>query len=276
MADRKRCEELTEIARRLRVEIVRMVHHAQSGHIGGGFSAADIVAALYWEILRIRPEEPDWPDRDRFVLSKGHACTVLYAALALRGYLPVEELKTLRCLNSRLQGHPVMGKPPGVEMTTGPLGEGLSTAVGMALGARHLGRDFRTFCMIGCGEMQEGQIWEAAMAAAHYKLNNLVAIVDYNRLQLDGFNDEVMGIAPVADKWRAFNWRVFELDGHDMAQILDTLQAAIEHQNGPAVLVAHTIKGKGVSYMENVCEWHGKAPNDEQFAQAMRELGEMA
>ncbi len=249
-----------------------MIHHAGSGHPAGALSAADIVAALYWHFMRIRPEQPDWPDRDRFVLSKGHACPVHYAALALRGFFAVEQLGTLRQIDSILQGHPDMRKTPGLDMTTGSLGHGLSAAAGMALGGRIQNRPFRVFAMIGCGEIQEGQIWEAAMAAAHYRLDNLVAILDYNRLQLDGWNDEVMRTEPVAAKWRAFGWEVFEIDGHDMQQIIDGLQAAIAVKAGPALVLAHTVKGKGVSYMENQVDWHGKAPNDEELAQALAEI----
>jgi len=272
MADAALCRMLRARARDLRREIVTMIHAAGSGHPGGALSAADIVAALYWHFLRIRPEQPDWPDRDRFVLSKGHACPVHYAALALRGFFPREHLRTLRQINSILQGHPDMTKTPGLDMTTGSLGQGLSAAAGMALGGKIQARSFRVFAMIGCGEIQEGQIWEAAMAAAHYKLDNLVAILDYNRLQLDGWNEQVMRTEPVAAKWQAFGWQVFEIDGHDMAQIVDGLQAAIDVQGCPALVLAHTVKGKGVSYMENQVDWHGKAPNDEQLAQALREI----
>jgi len=272
MADAALCRMLRARARDLRREIVTMIHAAGSGHPGGALSAADIVAALYWHFLRIRPEQPDWPDRDRFVLSKGHACPVHYAALALRGFFPREHLRTLRQINSILQGHPDMTKTPGLDMTTGSLGQGLSAAAGMALGGKIQARSFRVFAMIGCGEIQEGQIWEAAMAAAHYKLDNLVAILDYHRLHLDGWNEQVMRTEPVAAKWQAFGWQVFEIDGHDMAQIVDGLQAAIDVQGCPALVLAHTVKGKGVSYMENQVDWHGKAPNDEQLAQALREI----
>jgi transketolase len=223
--------------------------------------------------LRIDPENPEWPDRDRFVLSKGHACPVWYSALAERGYFPKEELLTLRKIDGRLQGHPVMGKPPGVDMTTGSLGHGLSIGVGMALGIKLDRKDSRVYVMLSDGELNEGLIWEAAMAAAKYKLDNLITIIDNNNLQLDGWCNEVMPIEPIIDKWLAFNWRVFVMDGHDMRQILSTIGEANRVTGAPSVIVAHTVKGKGVSYMENKCEWHGKPPNEQQFKQAMMELG---
>lgn len=272
MADPQMCAQLTTWARRLRVEIVKMIAHAGSGHPGGSLSAADLVAALYWHFMRLRPEEPRWPDRDRFVLCKGHACPVIYAALALRGFYPVEELQTLRAFNSRLQGHPDMKKTPGLDMTTGSLGQGLSAAVGMALGARLQQKDFRVFALLSSGDQDEGQTWEAAMAAGHYKLDHLVALLDYNCLQLDGWTHEVMELEPLKDKWRAFNWEVLEIDGHNMDQIVNGIEAATHVKGKPTAVLAHTIKGKGVSFMENVCEWHGRAPNAEELAAALREL----
>ena len=265
--------ELDAKALAIRRDIIQMTYAVQSGHPGGSLSATDIVTALYFYFLRIDPENPEWPDRDRFVLSKGHACPVWYSALAERGYFPKEELLTLRKIDGRLQGHPVMGKPPGVDMTTGSLGHGLSIGVGMALGIKLDRKDSRVYVMLSDGELNEGLIWEAAMAAAKYKLDNLITIIDNNNLQLDGWCNEVMPIEPIIDKWLAFNWRVFVMDGHDMRQILSTIREANRVTGAPSVIVAHTVKGKGVSYMENKCEWHGKPPNEEQFKQAMMELG---
>jgi transketolase len=266
--------QLEGIANDLRCLVVRMIHTAGSGHPGGALSAADIVAALYFSVLRIDPDRPDWPDRDRFVLSKGHACPVVYAALARRGYFPEEELWTLRKLGSRLQGHPDMRKTPGIDATTGSLGQGISVAVGLALAGKIDRRDYRVYAMVGCGESQEGQVWEAAMSAAHYKLDNLTAIADYNRLQLDGTLDEIMEIAPLAEKWRAFGWQVIEIDGHAMAQILEALATARQTAGKPTIIIARTVKGKGVSFMENVAMWHGKAPSQEQALQALAEISQ--
>jgi transketolase len=259
-------------ANEIRRDILAMIHAAHSGHPGGSLSAADFVTALYFHFLRIDPARPDWPDRDRFILSKGHACPVWYATLARRGYFPVDQLKTLRQINSILQGHPDMNKTPGLDMTTGSLGQGLSVGVGMGLGLKLDRRRSRVYVVLGDGELDEGQVWEAAMAAAKFKLDNLLAIVDYNNLQLDGTCDEVMPLEPLAAKWKAFNWRVFEMDGNDMRQIVDTIQQALAVVGQPSVIIAKTIKGKGVSFMENMCDWHGRAPSDEQFEQAVREL----
>jgi transketolase len=263
-------------ANRIRQESIRMTHAAKSGHPGGSLSEADILAALYFHVMRIDPSKPDWPDRDRFVLSKGHACPGLYSALALRGYFPVEELLTFRQINSRLQGHPDMIKTPGVEMTAGPLGNGLAAGSGMAQGARITGHDFRVYVLIGDGDMQEGCTWEAAMLAGHKKLANLVCIYDYNRSQVDGPISEIVDTAPVVEKWQAFNWAVHEIDGHDMVQILDAFAWAESNTDRPSCIVAHTTKGKGVSFMENQAAWHGKAPNAEQAEQALAELAELA
>jgi len=265
-------QELEQIANDLRCLIVRMVHIAGSGHPGGSLSAADIVAALYFSVLRVDPSWPDWPDRDRFVLSKGHACPVVYAALARRGYFPVDELWTLRQLGSRLQGHPDMQRTPGIDATTGSLGQGISIACGLALAAKIDHETYRVYTMLGCGELQEGQVWEAAMAAAHYKLDNLTAIVDYNRLQLDGTNAEIMEIAPLADKWRAFGWQVLEIDGHNMSEILEALSASQKTGDIPTVIIARTVKGKGVSFMENQVGWHSGTLSKEQLAQALADL----
>jgi transketolase len=259
----------------IRRDILRMIHAARSGHPGGSLSAADIVTALYFHFMRLDPGDEDWPDRDRFVLSKGHACPVWYSALAEKGFFPLEELLTLRQINGRLQGHPDRVKTPGVDMTTGSLGQGLSAGVGMALGLRLQGKKARVYVVLGDGELDEGQVWEAALVAAKYKLDNLLAFVDYNNLQLDGTCDEVLPIEPLADKWRAFNWAVLEMDGNDMRRVLETVERALQIRGQPTVIIAHTVKGKGVSYMENECDWHGRAPDDGQFAQAMADLDEV-
>ena len=265
--------DLEEKAKKMRQDIIIMVAAAQSGHPGGALSAADIVAALYFHVMRYDPKDPTRPDRDRFVLSKGHACAVLYAALAEAGFYPREEIITFRNINSRLQGHPDRKKLPGVEFTTGSLGQGLSGANGMALAGRLDGKDYRVFCMIGDGESEEGQIWEAAMAAAHYSLDNVTAITDFNGLQIDGAHHEVMTVTPLPEKWRAFGWNVIEIDGHDFPQILDALSPYRKVEGKPTMIIAHTIKGKGVSFMENVVDWHGKAPNEEEARRALAELG---
>ncbi len=261
-------------ARDMRLNIIRMITESGSGHPGGSLSAADIVAVLYFHEMRIDPERPDWPDRDRFILSKGHACPVWYSALALRGFFPVETLSTLRKLGSQLQGHPDMNKTPGVDMTTGSLGNGLSAGIGMALAGKLDKKDYRVFVMLGCGELDEGIVWEAAMCASKYKLDNLVAIVDYNRLQLDGNVDEVMPLEPLAAKWAAFNWHVQEIDGHNFEEILNSFVLARQTKNKPSIIIAHTIKGKGVSFMENEVDWHGKAPTKNECERAFKEIGE--
>ncbi|MCX6544391.1 MAG: transketolase [Acidobacteria bacterium] len=267
-----RTTELDLIAQAVRFHIIDMVHEAQSGHVSPGLGAADIVTALYFETMRIDPNDPDMADRDRFVLSKGHSCPVLYAALALRGYFPVEELKTLRRLGSRLQGHPVKGTVPGIEATSGSLGMGACQAVGMALEGRMLGKDYDVWALLGDGELDEGVIWETSASAAKYKLGNLVFIVDRNGLQTDGPCESVMPMEPIDKKFEAFNWKVMKMDGHDMLDILTTLQAARDYRSGPVCVIAKTIKGKGVHFMENTTEWHAKAPNDEQYARAVAEL----
>jgi len=282
LPDAVELERLREVARRIRVEVVRNVYIARAGHLGGPLSAADMLAALYFHVLRVRPDEPAWPDRDRFVLSKGHSSIGLYAAMALRGYFPVEELATFDAAHSRLQGHPDMTRLPGLDMSTGSLGMGISAAMGMALGARITGRDIRAWVMLGDGECQEGEVWEAAMAAARHRLTNLIAIVDHNKLQQYGWpGDGPDGRIPpqepgeLAAKWAAFGWRVLEMDGHDMADILRILGAAADGGGGrPTVVIAHTIKGKGVSFMEGHYFWHTRAIKPEELAQALAELGE--
>lgn len=271
--DASTLQNLAATARKIRQDIVRMLGEARSGHPGGSLSAADIVTTLYFYEMNVDPHNPGWPDRDRFVLSKGHAAPVLYAALAEKGYFPVEELLTLRKLGSRLQGHPSMKHLPGVEFSTGSLGQGLSAANGMALAAKLDGRGYRVYVLLGDGEIQEGQVWEAAMAGAHYKLDNLVAFLDHNGLQIDGPTTQVMSPEPVTDKWRAFGWHVEEIDGHDFTEIIGALQKAREIKGKPTMIVARTVKGKGVSFMEDKVDWHGSAPNAEQTEQALCELG---
>ena len=258
----------------IRQASIRMTCTAGSGHPGGSLSEADILSALYFHVMRVNPQRPDWPERDRLLVSKGHACPGLYAALALRGYFPQEELDSFRCINSRLQGHPDMRKTPGVEMTAGPLGNGLAAGAGIALGARIQKNDFHTFVLIGEGDFQEGCTWEAIMFAGFQRLNNLTCILDYNDSQVDGPAHEILDIRPIREKWLAFNWTVQEIDGHDMPAILDALQQAKNSQSRPSVIIARTIKGKGVSFMENQAAWHGQAPNCDQAEQALKELQE--
>jgi transketolase len=257
------------------------VNHAQVGHIGGPLSAADVLAALYFRVLRIRPEEPHWPARDRFILSKGHSSLVQYAAMALRGYFPVEELRTFDSRGSRLQGHPDMKLLPGIDMSTGSLGMGLSAGLGMALGSRFTDVEPRVYVLLGDGECQEGQVWEAAMAAAHYGVDNLVAMVDHNRLQQYGWPGETSEVRLPPDepgelvaKWSAFGWRVSETDGHDMLAVVGALESAAERTGRPSVVIAHTVKGHGVSFMAGDYRWHSKPIKPDEFAAAMRELGE--
>ncbi|ABO51577.1 transketolase subunit A [Desulforamulus reducens MI-1] len=268
----QRIQELQERAKAIRRHIVTMLGESGSGHPGGSLSAADIVSVLYFDTMKVDPDQPDWQARDRFVLSKGHAAPVLYAALAEKGFFSKEELMTLRKLGSRLQGHPDMKKLPGVEMSTGSLGQGLSAAIGMAMGLRLDGGEQRVYTLLGDGEVQEGQIWEAAMAAGHFKLDNLTAFLDYNNLQIDGPVDVVMNVAPLNDKWRAFGWHVIEIDGHDIEQILKALEEAKATKGKPTMIIAKTIKGKGVSFMENQVGWHGNAPKPDQVEQALKDL----
>lgn len=265
-------EDLEDKTTEIRRRILKMVAKAGSGHPGGSLSAAEIVTALYFEEMNLDPANPDWEDRDRFVLSKGHAAPVLYAALAMKGYFPEEELQTLRDLDSHLQGHPDMNKTPGVDMTAGSLGQGLSAAVGMALAGKLDQKDYRVFAMVGDGEIQEGQIWEAAMSAANYKLDNLIAVVDYNRVQLVDKTEQVMNVHPVTDKFEAFGWYTIEIDGHELTEILDALAEAKEVTDKPIMIVANTVKGKGVSFMEDKAAWHGNAPNEEELEKALAEL----
>ena len=265
--------QLEEMARKIRIDVIREVESAGSGHPGGSLSAADIVTALYFDEMNIDPEDPEMEDRDKFILSKGHAAPVQYAALAERGFFPVEELTTLRKLGSRLQGHAKKGLVPGIEMSTGSLGQGFSVSCGMAMANKLDGKKGRIYTLLGDGELQEGIVWEAAMSAGHYKLDDLCAIVDWNGLQIDGNNDDVMKVRPIDDKFRAFGFHTIMIDGHDMTQILGAFKEARETKGCPTVIIAATHKGHGVSYMEDQAGWHGKAPNEEQARQAVEELG---
>lgn len=266
--------ELKSKANKIRKDIVRMITEAKSGHPGGSLSAVDVVTALYFKVMRHNPENPKWEDRDRFILSKGHAAPLLYSVLAESGYFEVKELLTLRKLGSRLQGHPDMKRLPGIEISTGSLGHGLSVGNGMAIAGKLNRKDFRVYVLLGDGECQEGQVWEAAMTASHYKLDNVTAILDYNGLQIDGPVKDVMDIAPIFKKWRAFGWNVVEINGHDFKEILDSFEKIKKLKGKPSIIIAHTTKGKGVSFMENVVDFHGKAPTKEQMVQALKELEE--
>jgi transketolase len=268
--------DLSARACEYRAQVLRMVHGARSGHIGGAFSISEILTALYFHQLDLRPEEPDWPDRDRLVFSKGHACAMLYTVLAHRGYFSAAELQTFRKLNSRLQGHPDPEKTPGVEVAAGPLGHGVAIGAGMALAARLQKSPRRVWVILGDGELNSGVIWEGAMTAAKYALDRLVAIVDRNRVQQTGTTQQVMPTEPLADKWRSFQWHVLDMDGHDMRQVLDTLDAASELRGKPTVILARTTKGKGVRMMEGSPKWHGGVPDDAQFHAALEELEEAA
>jgi len=263
---------LRETARQVRLDIVEMLHRANSGHTGGSLSATDILVALFFAQMHLNPQDPCWALRDRFVLSKGHAAPALYAVLSRLGFFPREELLTLRQFGSSLQGHPDSSCTPGVEVPTGSLGQGLSIANGMALAARLNGNGVRVYALLGDGEIQEGQIWEAAMSAAHYHLDNLTAILDRNRLQIDGRTGEVMGLEPLARKWEAFGWHTLEVNGHDFPELLAALQDAEQFKGRPTMIIAHTVKGKGVSIFENQVKYHGTAPNDEEYTLALKEL----
>ena len=266
-------EDLAKIANQIRIDIIKETNAAGSGHPGGSLSATDILTVLYFDKMNIDPDNPRDPNRDRFVLSKGHIAPGLYATLAERGFFPVEDLLTLRKIDSHLQGHPNMNDTPGVDMSTGSLGQGLSVANGMALAGKLDGKDYYVYVIMGDGEIQEGQIWEAAMSAGHYHLDNLIAFVDHNGLQIDGKNEDVMNVNPIGDKFAAFGWNVIAIDGHDLEAISNAVDAAKAQTGKPTVIVAETTKGKGVSFMENQVGWHGTAPNAEQAAQALAELG---
>ena len=268
-------KKLELMAVKIRKHVLTMLHEARSGHTGGSLSAVDAIVALYFHHMRHNPSNPRDPNRDRFILSKGHAVPALYAALAECGYFDVSELLTLRKINSRLQGHPANTKTPGIEVSTGSLGQGLSFGIGVALAGKLDRRDYNVYVMVGDGETDEGQIWEAAAAASHYKLDNLTALLDRNRLQIDGFTEDVMSLEIVRERWRAFGWNVIEVDGHNMKEILDALHKADAHKKQPTMIILHTVKGKGVSFMENKAEYHGVAPNDEEYEKAMKELDEL-
>lgn len=264
--------ELKRYANEVRKGIISSTHSANSGHPGGSLSAADIFTFLYFEEMNIDPKNPNWEERDRFVLSKGHTAPGLYSTMANRGYFPVSELLTLRQIGSRLQGHPCMSKLPGVDMSTGSLGQGISAAVGMALGAKMGGKDYRVYTLLGDGEIQEGQVWEASMFAGHRKLDNLVVIVDNNGLQIDGAIDKVCSPYPIDEKFKAFGFHVINIDGHSFDEIRAAFNEAKATKGQPTCIVAKTVKGKGISFMEGNAGWHGKATNDEQTAQALEEL----
>ncbi|MBI4218125.1 MAG: transketolase [Elusimicrobia bacterium] len=265
-------KRLKEIAKELRVWIVRMLAEAGSGHPGGSLSAIDILTVLYFHTMRHRPQEPQWPLRDRFILSKGHGVPALYSVLAKSGYFPMDDLLTLRKTASALQGHPSLGTVPGIEASTGSLGQGLSIAQGLALASKMDGTPYRVFCLIGDGESQEGQIWETAMSAPKFSLDNLIVFLDYNKGQIDGHTKDIMDLEPVVDKWNAFNWHVQEIDGHDIYKIIDALEKTKSILHKPHLIVAHTVKGKGVSFMENNIDWHGKAPTQEEARRAIEEI----
>ncbi|MHC1697671.1 MAG: transketolase [Geobacteraceae bacterium] len=271
--EKEKIQLLEEKARDLRVSIVKTLHKSQSGHTGGSLSAIDIIAALYFHEMRHDPENPQWEGRDRFVLSKGHAAPALYVTLAKAGYFPEEDLMMLRRLGSHLQGHPDSKGTPGVEVCTGSLGQGLSMANGMALGLRLNNKDCRVYALMGDGELQEGQVWEAAMAAPHYRLDNLCALVDANALQIDGEVEKVMNVFPITDKFRAFGWHVIEIDGHDMKAIVDAFEQARNIKGKPTMIVATTVKGKGVARFEHKASYHGVAPNDDELNEALMCLG---
>ena len=265
-------KDMEAMAKRLRRHIINMVGKAGSGHPGGSLSAVEIVTALYFGVLRYNPDDPCWPDRDRFILSKGHAAPLLYATLAECGYFPKDDLSTLRQMDSCLQGHTDCNLCPGIEMSAGSLGQGLSFSAGVALAGRLNRQKYGIYVLLGDGECDEGQVWEAAMAAAHFKLDNLVAIVDNNGLQIDGWTRDVMNLAPFAEKWRAFGWHVLEANGHNLTQLVDAFNQAKSVKGQPAVIIAHTVKGKGVSFMENNPAFHGKAPTTDEIETALREL----
>lgn len=265
-------DQLEDIARQVRRDTLVMLNRAGSGHTGGSLSSVEILTALFFSKMKHRPSDPSWDQRDRFVLSKGHAAPAFYAVLARCGYFPLEDLISLRKLGSHLQGHPDCNFTPGVEVSTGSLGQGLSMANGISLALKLDGKTSRVYVLLGDGEVQEGQIWEAAMSAAHYKLDNLCAILDHNHLQIDGPVEEVMNIEPLSDKWRAFGWAVIDINGHDYAQILTALDKAESIKGQPSIIIAETIKGKGVSFFENKVEYHGVAPTDEELERALKEL----
>ena len=272
---KKKIKLLKSKANSIRKLIIQMLGEAKSGHPGGSLSSAEIITCLYFEVLRHKPDDPKWPDRDRFHLSKGHCCPAVYAALALAGYFPQDELMKLRKLGSSLQGHPDR-QTPGIEVASGSLGQGLSIAVGMALAAKMDKKDWRVHCLMGDGEIQEGNVWEAAMAAAHFKLDNICAILDYNRFQIDGRTEEIMNLEPVVNKWESFGWHVIQCDGHNIQELLEAFGLAKATSMKPTIIIAHTVKGKGVSFMEHIVDFHGRAPTSEEKNIALKELDDIA
>ncbi|HEC80808.1 MAG TPA: transketolase [Thermoplasmatales archaeon] len=267
-------KELNLKAVRVRKHVIEMLHRARSGHPGGSLSATDAIVALYFHHMRHNPKNPEDPDRDRFILSKGHAAPALYAVLAETGYFSKKQLLTLRQVGSILQGHPANTRTPGVEVSTGSLGQGLSFGIGVALAGKLDKKNYNVYVLIGDGESEEGQVWEAAASASHHKLDNLTTLLDRNMLQIDGCTEDIVALESIRERWQAFGWHVLEINGHDMKQILDALHEADEHKNKPTMIIMHTIKGKGVSFMENNLRFHGVAPNDEEYKQAMKELDE--
>lgn len=272
---KKSKEELEKLAKKIRLGIIDEVYYGKSGHPGGSLSIADIMTVLYFDEMNIDNENPNWEDRDRLVLSKGHCSPALYAALAYRGYFPIEDLKTFRNINSYLQGHPDKKNIPGVDMSTGSLGQGLSAANGMAISAKLNKKNYRVYCILGDGEIEEGQIWEAAMSSSKYKLDNLCVIVDNNNLQIDGTIDEVMSSKPIDDKFRSFGFEIIKIDGHNIEEIKSAFEVAKNVKEKPVCIIAKTIKGKGVKYMENKVDWHGKAPNEDEYKQAIIDIENM-
>jgi transketolase len=264
--------ELDEIARQLRIDSIKMIYKRQSGHPGGSLSAAEIVSVLFFHKLRIDPKNPKWEDRDRFFLSKGHASAVLYAAMARRGFFPMEDLEKWGDLDCHLQGHPDRVKTPGIEMSAGPLGHGIAVGAGNAMAAKKKKQKYRVYALMGDGEMQAGIVWEAATVASKYHLNNLTVILDYNDVQLDGAVHDIMPLEPLADRWKAFNWHVIEINGHNTRQVIEALDLVEEIHSQPSIIIAHTTKGKGVSFMENDSKWHGAVPKPDQYEQALAEL----
>jgi len=265
-------KKLEDMARQLRIDVVEMTHCRGQGHPGGSLSPAEIMSVLFFHHLKLDPKKPHWENRDRFILSKGHACAILYAALARLGFFPFEDLKTWGCIGSYLQGHPDRKKTPGVEMTTGCLGHGINIGAGLCLSGQLKGLDYRTYVLLGDGELQTGVLWEGAMLTAKYKLSRLVAIVDCNGVQLDGTTEEIMPLEPLKDKWESFGWAVLDINGHSVPELLEALDRARASSGKPTVIIAHTVKGKGVSFMEGKAAWHGRAINDEEYQQAMEEL----
>ena len=265
-------KELEQMARQLRIDVIEMIYKRGQGHPGGTLSPAEFMAALFSHQLRLNPKKPDWENRDRFILSKGHASAILYTALSRRGFFPLKELDTFGCLGSCLQGHPDLLKTPGVEMTSGCLGHGINIGVGLCLAAQLKGLDYNTYVLLGDGELQAGIHWEGAMLAGKYKLSTLTAIVDYNKVQLDGPVDEILSLEPLKQKWESFNWATIEIDGHNMKEVLDALDKSGEIKDKPTVIIANTVKGKGVSFMEGKAAWHGRSLTEEEYKQAMEEL----